>query len=116
MFRKTLLLATSILVLGLGTTAFALTTRDVTEAQHGLQAVGLYHGRIDGRFGRGTRRAVMQFQAKHGLKQTGQLDDKTLADLRQETAGARSAPSASPMRMPSQTPRENPGPSQPSPN
>lgn len=117
MFSKTLAIATSVIVFSLATTAFAQTSRDIRQAQRGLQAVGLYRGHIDGRFGRGTSGAVKQYQAQKGLEQTGQLDATTLADLRQETSGARSAPSASPMESPTtQRPRENPGPTQPSPN
>lgn len=92
MFQKTLLIATSIIALSLATTAFALTSKDIRDAQNGLQSEGFYRGKLDGKVGPATRSAIARYQAKHGLKQTGHLDRKTLSGLREATAGAKSAP------------------------
>src|SRR5690348_7855834 len=48
--------------------------RDMTrEAQQALQAQGYYHGRIDGIAGPQTKRAVLAYQQRQGLQQTGDL-------------------------------------------
>jgi len=47
------------------------------ELQRRLQAEGFYPGPVDGVFGPGTRAALSQYQARHGLPRTGALDDAT---------------------------------------
>ncbi len=54
---------------------------DVRKAQQALQADGVYHGRIDGIAGPQTRRAVLRYQKRNNLQQTGVLDGQTMARL-----------------------------------
>lgn len=50
-------------------------------AETGLQRTGLNPGRVDGRFDDNTRRAILEFQKRHGLLQTGYLDAGTAQKL-----------------------------------
>ena len=52
-------------------------TAQLREVQRRLQAEGFSPGPIDGVLGPGTRTALSQYQAKHGLPKTGALDDAT---------------------------------------
>jgi hypothetical protein len=52
-------------------------TAQLREVQRRLQAEGFSPGPIDGVLGTGTRTALSQYQAKHGLPKTGALDDAT---------------------------------------
>ena len=45
----------------------------LTARQRALAAKGYYEGRIDGRYGRGTRAAVQRFQREFGFSETGDL-------------------------------------------
>lgn len=54
---------------------------EVTQAQTALKQKGLYSGPIDGRIGPKTRQAISQFQRQNGLKQTAQLDSRTMSEL-----------------------------------
>lgn len=54
---------------------------DMRQAQQELRTAGLYKGRIDGRTGPRTRRAIMAFQQQHNLSTTGKLDQQTLSAL-----------------------------------
>lgn len=54
---------------------------ELRQAQQQLRAAGLYKGRVDGRMGPATRRAVMAFQQQHNLNATGTLDQQTLSAL-----------------------------------
>jgi peptidoglycan hydrolase-like protein with peptidoglycan-binding domain len=47
------------------------------ELQRRLREEGFYPGPVDGVFGPGTRTALSQYQARHGLPRTGALDDAT---------------------------------------
>ena len=49
----------------------------VRDAQIALRDAGYEPGRIDGVMGPKTRAAVREFQASHGLPQTGRLDETT---------------------------------------
>lgn len=60
----------------------------VRQAQQALKHDGLYKGRIDGINGPQTRSAVAQFQKKHGLKQTAQLDPKTMQKLERQSGSS----------------------------
>ena len=52
-------------------------TAQLREVQRRLKEEGFLSGPIDGVMGPGTRVALGQFQAKHGLPKTGTLDDAT---------------------------------------
>jgi hypothetical protein len=52
-------------------------TAQLREAQRRLKVEGFYRGPTDGILGPGTRAAISQYQAKHGLPRTGALDDAT---------------------------------------
>jgi len=68
----------------------------VREAQEKLQSAGAYKGKIDGLAGPQTAAAVKEFQQKNGLKQTGMLDDQTMAKLGvSETGSGSSMPKGS---------------------
>ncbi|MGH7156251.1 MAG: peptidoglycan-binding domain-containing protein [Acetobacteraceae bacterium] len=58
--------------------ASELTPQMLRRVQADLKREGLYHGRIDGKWGPMTQSAVMQFQQKHSLQATGSLDEPTL--------------------------------------
>ena len=60
----------------------------VKQAQQALKHEGLYKGRIDGINGPQTRSAVAQFQKKHGLKQTAELDPKTMQKLEKQSGSS----------------------------
>jgi len=62
-----------------GMLATELTDQDVRlqRVQKQLQVAGLYSGPIDGVFGPQTRTALRQYQARHGLPATGELDEAT---------------------------------------
>jgi peptidoglycan hydrolase-like protein with peptidoglycan-binding domain len=57
----------------------------IQQAQQRLQAQGLYNGAIDGRNGPEMKSALMQFQQRNGLPQTGVLDQQTQARLMQSS-------------------------------
>ncbi|HSV43077.1 MAG TPA: peptidoglycan-binding protein [Candidatus Bathyarchaeia archaeon] len=60
----------------------------VKDVQRTLGALNYYSGVIDGIMGKQTRSAVMSFQRKNGLPETGRVDRKTLAQLhKQDLAG-----------------------------
>jgi peptidoglycan hydrolase-like protein with peptidoglycan-binding domain len=63
----------------------------VKQAQIELQREGLYSGRIDGIAGPETRDAIIAFQQREGLKQTGTLDGATSARMNQIGAPAATA-------------------------
>ena len=52
-------------------------TAALREVQRRLKDDGFYPGPVDGVFGPGTRMALSQYQARHGLPRTGALDDAT---------------------------------------
>ena len=58
-----------------------VTRQEMKQVQQALQQDGLYKGRIDGKFGAGTRRAVAEFQQQNGLPRTARLDQNTLSQL-----------------------------------
>jgi hypothetical protein len=86
MNRTLALVATSLLVvLALVTTQAATTTASATDgterAQRRLNALGCNAGPVDGRFGDWTRAAVIRFQSRHRLAQTGSLGPTTRTRL-----------------------------------
>jgi len=58
-----------------------LTQDTLKQVQERLQQQGMYHGRIDGVWGRGTEAAVRSYQQQHNLNASGKLDVDTLASL-----------------------------------
>jgi hypothetical protein len=54
----------------------------VREVQKRLQEAGFFPGDIDGVLGPQTRTALREYQAKHGLPKTGDLDEATLRALK----------------------------------
>jgi hypothetical protein len=56
--------------------------QDETSAiQSRLANLGFYHGPVDGKVGPGTESALKAFQARRGLRASGQIDDDTLNAL-----------------------------------
>ena len=54
----------------------------VAWAQRVLARMGFYHGSIDGVFGRETGAAILEFQHRENLRETGRLDHATMDALR----------------------------------
>jgi peptidoglycan hydrolase-like protein with peptidoglycan-binding domain len=54
----------------------------IRQAQKRLQEAGFVPGDIDGVLGPQTREALRQYQAKHGLPKTGDLDEATRRALK----------------------------------
>jgi hypothetical protein len=54
---------------------------EIREIQQALEQKGFRVGRVDGRLGPRTRRALARFQRRQGLQQTGTPDQPTLAAL-----------------------------------
>lgn len=50
---------------------------DVESIQTALRNLKLYDGKIDGKMGSKTRRAIREFQASNGLKEDGKVGPKT---------------------------------------
>ncbi len=70
---------------------------NVRAAQQALKDKGHDPGPIDGKMGPKTEGALKDFQKAQGLKETGRLDNETMAKLEIKTGAADSAtPSASP--------------------
>ena len=65
----------------LQTAGFPRPVRDVFEAQVALARNGISSGSLDGVMGSQTRAAILAFQRKTGLVETGQLDSDTKARL-----------------------------------
>ena len=68
-------------------------TEHAESLQTALKRLGFYHGRIDGDFGRGTRRSVQAVQHELELEASGEVDEQTTEAitelLRQAEAGER---------------------------
>jgi len=56
----------------------------LVEAQSVLRLLGHYTGRLDGQAGPRTSQAITEFQKSQNIPQSGRLDDRTLALLRQQ--------------------------------
>ena len=61
---------------------------DVKKCQQRLKDLGYLNGKVDGQFGGGTKRAVIAFQRRNGLKTDGVAGQDTLAKLYAEDAVA----------------------------
>lgn len=62
---------------------------DVLQAQTLLAGLGYYTGKLDGKFGNGTHRSVIQFQRRNGLAADGKIGPVTLAKLLSSDAVAK---------------------------
>ena len=73
----------------------------IQQAQQKLKSQGLYNGAIDGVNGPEMRSALLQFQQRNGLPQTGTLDEQTQARLMQSSSNGLSPTptSGSPMQQ-----------------
>jgi len=78
-------LALSLLLTGLGAPA-ANAEAWVERAQHRLNELGCNAGPVDGELGVWTRSALIRFQSRHGLRQTGRLNDTTRSRLYSDRA------------------------------
>lgn len=58
-----------------------LSAGTVKQVQSDLKNAGLYNANIDGQWGPDTVRAVLDYQRRHNLRPSGQLDAATLASL-----------------------------------
>ena len=65
------------------TTSAGVSRNEIREIQRALGRKGYYTGRADGIFGPWTKRALRQFQQAQQLPITGEMDDRSLAALRQ---------------------------------
>lgn len=63
-------------------TSAAQSSWEVRDTQQRLQAMGLYHGPIDGVWGPETRAAVERYQHSRGLAVTGRIDESTRQAMR----------------------------------
>ena len=61
---------------------------DVTRLQQRLKDLGYLNSKVDGKYGGGTKRAVISFQRRNGLKTDGVAGETTLAKLYAEDAVA----------------------------
>jgi len=59
----------------------AMHHEQIEQAQRQLKAAGFDPGLLDGILGESTRSALREFQQKHSLPQTGQLDEATRQQL-----------------------------------
>ena len=64
-------------------------SENVKNMQKDLKKLGYYQGDITGHVGEITERAVMAFQAAHGLAENGFADEKTLEAIRREIDSGR---------------------------
>lgn len=67
---------------------------DVSDIQQKLQADNLYQGKIDGKLGPQTRRAIAEYQKQNGLRVTANLDRQTRDSLL-GTTGTATPPTSS---------------------
>jgi peptidoglycan hydrolase-like protein with peptidoglycan-binding domain len=80
---------------------------DVRDIQQKLQADNLYQGKIDGKLGRQSRRAIAEYQKQNGLRVTANLDRQTKDSLLGTTGTA--TPPSSPQTM-APAPRQSTAP------
>lgn len=83
------------------TLKYGSTGSRVSEMQTNLKKLGYYTGSVDGKFGAGTKRAVIAFQSANNLTPDGLAGSQTLALLNVLAAGAGSGSSSSSGSSPS---------------
>jgi len=64
------------------------------EIQTALKNAGLYNGKVDGKLGPASKKAIAEFQKQNGLKADGKVGPKTWAALSTHLSGATAAPAA----------------------
>lgn len=72
----------------------ATSPASIQQAQQQLRSQGLYNGAIDGQLGPEMKSALLQFQQRNGLPQTGTLDQQTSARLMQSNNGLSPTPTS----------------------
>ena len=80
---------------------------DIRAAQQKLREDNLYRGKIDGKLGRETRHALVQYQRRNGLHVTATLDRQTMDSLLATAAvghGSTTPPKSAGSMKPSTTP------------
>jgi len=75
----------------------------VKEVQRRLKDWGYYHGEVDGKYGQMTIDAVKRFQKRHGLSQTGTVNEKTAEKLGVSLSGWKPSSSSSSSASPDGT-------------
>lgn len=80
----------------------------VWELQRRLQFIGFYAGKVDGKFGKQTDRAVRDFQYRFGLKVDGMVGPRTKLKLWRATRGWSPDGAQAPQRRPSAPAAEAP--------
>ncbi len=82
-FVMVLVLALSIISTALAykTIPYGSESEEVKEMQTKLRSKGYYHGKLDGKFGPATRKAVRKFQTAMGLRADGKPGERTLTAL-----------------------------------
>ena len=78
----TLVLVTGLVLGSLSLAPTASAAAWVKDAQRRLNALGCDSGPVDGQIGSHTRSAVIRFQSRHGLAQSGTFTDVTRSRLR----------------------------------
>jgi peptidoglycan hydrolase-like protein with peptidoglycan-binding domain len=73
-----------------------LSQASTTIVQRALARKGVYHGKIDGVWGKGTEEALRQFQKSNDLEATGRVDDATAQKLDVQLAELESGDRAQP--------------------
>ena len=91
----------------------ALNHEQIQQVQKHLKDAGFDPGPIDGILGESTRAAVREFQQKHGLPQTGHLDETTRQQLMSQAPhqapGMQAPRESTPGSAPSGTSPSSPG-------
>lgn len=82
--RLKILLSGALVLTASVTSAFASASAPL-EVQRSLSELGYNVGQLDGKLGPKTKQALRKFQKDEGLRATGKLDRKTLAELSRES-------------------------------
>ena len=87
-FLMALILCLSVVATALAynTIPYGEESQDVREMQSKLKSKGYYKGKVDGKFGPETRRAVRKFQEAIGITVDGKPGDRTLTALYEGTS------------------------------
>lgn len=93
-FLMALILCLSVVATALAynTIPYGEESQDVRDMQSKLKSKGYYKGKVDGKFGPETRRAVRKFQEAIGITVDGKPGNRTLTALYEGTSGPSTAP------------------------